>query len=83
MTTNALVDGVGWLGAALVVVAYALVSFNRLSPATVRYQTLNIFGSLFLIVNTAWHAAWPSTAVNIIWAAIALLALTRRPPRAA
>jgi hypothetical protein len=79
MTTNALLDGVGWVGAALVVVAYALVSFDRLSPATLRYQTLNILGSIALIVNTAWHAAWPSTAVNIIWAAIALLALTRRP----
>ena len=79
MTSNALLDGVGWVGAALVVVAYALVSFNRLSPATFRYQAFNIVGSLFLIVNTAWHAAWPSTAVNIIWAAIALIALTRRP----
>jgi hypothetical protein len=79
MTTNALLDGVGWVGAALVVVAYALVSFDRLSPATLRYQALNILGSIALIVNTAWHAAWPSTAVNIIWAAIALLALTRRP----
>jgi hypothetical protein len=77
MTSNVVLDEVGWLGAALVVAAYALVSFNRLSASSPRYQALNIVGSLCLIINTAWHAAWPSTAVNIIWAAIALMALTR------
>jgi hypothetical protein len=75
--THALLDGVGWLGAALVIVAYALVSFNRLSPASFRYQALNIVGSVLLIVNTAWHAAWPSAVVNVVWAAIALVAVTR------
>jgi hypothetical protein len=76
--THAILDGVGWLGAALVIVAYALVSFDRLSPASVRYQALNIVGSILLIANTAWHAAWPSAVVNVVWAAIALVAVTRR-----
>jgi hypothetical protein len=75
--THVLLDGVGWLGAALVNVAYALVSFNRLSPTSFRYQALNIVGSVLLIVNTAWHAAWPSAVVNVVWAAIALVAVTR------
>jgi hypothetical protein len=77
--TAFLVDGAGWIGAALVIIAYALVSFHRLSATTVSYQALNLAGSLLLIINTAWHAAWPSAVVNVVWAAIAILAVTRRP----
>jgi hypothetical protein len=77
--TALLLDGAGWIGAVLVIIAYALISFHRLSPTSVLYQALNIVGSILLIINTAWHAAWPSAAVNVVWAAIGLLAVTRRP----
>jgi hypothetical protein len=73
-----LFDACGWVGAACVIVAYALVSYGRMSPASTRYQGLNVAGSVMLIINTAYHAAWPSAVVNIVWAAIALSALVRR-----
>ena len=76
--SHPVLDGIGWLGAALVIVAYALVSFNRLTPGSLFYQGLNVAGSALLIVNTAWHAAWPSAVVNIVWAAIGLVAVTRK-----
>jgi hypothetical protein len=77
--TGVLLDGCGWVGALLVIAAYGLVSFDRLSAASMRYQALNIAGSILLIANTAWHAAWPSAFVNLIWAGIALIAVARRP----
>jgi hypothetical protein len=77
--TGILLDACGWIGALLVVAAYGLVSFGRLSAGSVRYQALNISGSILLIANTAWHAAWPSAFVNFIWAGIALIAVARRP----
>ncbi|HWZ58206.1 MAG TPA: hypothetical protein VNW46_04445 [Gemmatimonadaceae bacterium] len=76
--TALLLDGAGWIGAVLVIIAYALISFHRLSATSVLYQGLNIVGSILLIINTAWHAAWPSAAVNVVWAAIGLAAVTRR-----
>jgi hypothetical protein len=82
--THVLLDAAGWLGAALVIVAYALVSFHRMSAASIAYQALNIAGSILLIMNTAYHAAWPSAAVNVVWAAIGLIAVARSPrPRGA
>jgi hypothetical protein len=77
--SGVLFDVCGWIGALLVIAAFGLVSFDRLSAASLRYQALNIVGSILLIVNTAWHAAWPSAAVNVIWAGIALIAVARRP----
>ena len=77
--SHLLLDAAGWIGAALVIIAYALLSFHRLNATTIAYQALNIVGSLLLIINTAWHAAWPSAVVNIIWAAIGLVAVARAP----
>ena len=82
--THVLLDAAGWLGAALVIIAYALVSFRRMSAASIAYQALNIVGSILLIINTAFHAAWPSAVVNVVWAAIGLIAVARSPrPRGA
>lgn len=79
MTPNFLMDAGGWIGALLLVVAYWLVSWGRVTGRSGSYQSLNIIGSFLLFVNTAWHDAWPSSAVNLIWIGIALSSLIRRP----
>ena len=68
-------DALGWVGAVALLLAYGLLSFRRLSGQGKTYQGLNIFGSFLLIINTAYHQAYPSTAVNVIWIAIAVLTL--------
>lgn len=73
--TEAAIEVVGWLGAAVVIVAYALVSFGVVHGRNRLYQSLNIIGGILLAVNTAWHGAWPSAAVNVIWTIIAAGAL--------
>lgn len=79
---GAAIDVIGWVGAAVVVVAYALVSFGAAHGRNRLYQSLNIIGGMLLAVNTAWHGAWPSAAVNVIWTIIAagvlIPALARR-----
>lgn len=74
---NAFVEIVGWLGAALVLAAYGLLSAQRLSSRSVAYQVLNIAGSLGLVINTGWNGAIPSAAVNVIWLGIGAHALWR------
>lgn len=71
------VDLAGWLGAAILLVAYALVSFDKLRGESFRYQFLNAVGSLLLIVNTVYYRAYPSAFVNVIWIVIAFLASMR------
>lgn len=75
---SALIDVVGWVGAALLVAAYALVSTGRLQGSGLRFQLLNIVGGVALTVNTAYHGAWPSAALNVVWVVVGLGALARR-----
>ncbi len=72
-----LIEVVGWLGAGMLVLAYGLVSYGYARSSGAIYQSLNLLGSVFLIINTAWHGAWPSSALNVVWAVIAVGVLVR------
>jgi hypothetical protein len=72
-----LIGVLGWIGSAAVVIAYALISTNRVQGSSVAYHSLNLGGSICLIVNTGYHGAYPSTFVNGVWTLIALFALVR------
>ncbi|HEX8639779.1 MAG TPA: hypothetical protein VF704_01345 [Allosphingosinicella sp.] len=38
---------------------------------------MNLFGAAGFTVNGAWHGALPSASLNVVWMAIAALALWR------
>ena len=78
MTNNAWFDTIGWAGAVALLVAYAMVSSRRLEGDSAVYQLLNISGSLLLAANTIFYGSYPSTFVNLIWAAIAAVSVMRR-----
>jgi len=71
------VDILGWFGALILIAGYVVVSYGEASGRSRVYQALNVAGSALLVVNTAWHRAWPSSAVNVLWAAIGIGALIR------
>ena len=79
--TTLIVDLLGWLGALLILVAYALVSARRLAGDAVGYQLPNLVGGLLLIVNTIYYGAYPSTLVNVVWVVVASWALLQRARR--
>jgi len=70
------VDAIGWAGAACLLLAYARLSSGRLAIG-VRYHLINLAGAGGLAVNGAFHQAWPSTARNVIWFGIGIIALRR------
>ncbi len=70
-----LFDSLGWVGAFLLLLAYALVSFKKLEADSLAYQGLNISASVLLAVNTLYHQAYPSSFVNITWTVIAFFAI--------
>lgn len=74
---STLVDVLGWAGAASLLLAYGLTSVGRLPPEGARFQMLNLFGAFALTVNSAYHGAWPSAALNIVWIGIGVAALLR------
>ena len=73
------IDAAGWLGAGLVLAAYALLSMRKLEGHSPAFQALNFFGSAGLATSAAVAGALPSAAVNLIWMAIGVVALVRRP----
>ncbi|HEX6732334.1 MAG TPA: hypothetical protein VF074_20115 [Pyrinomonadaceae bacterium] len=77
MTAVYFIDIFGWIGSVAVVTAYALISVNKVNSASGVYQLLNLIGSLFLVLNTAYYHAYPSTFVNLVWLVIAATALVR------
>jgi len=73
--TSTIIDIMGWVGAVLLLLAYALVSNRKLAGDSARFQLLNLSGGLLLAVNSGYHGALPSVAVNAVWIVIGLVAL--------
>lgn len=73
-----IIDIIGWIGSVMVVMAYGLNMYKKMSSDALSYYLLNIVGSGCLIVNTIYHHAIPSAAVNIIWVLIAVVALCKK-----
>jgi len=73
-----LINILGWLGSALLIIAYYRNSKNLLSAQSQMYQGLNIVGSIFLIINTVYYGAYPSSAVNIIWVVIGIIYFNKK-----
>ncbi len=74
---STVIDILGWIGAALLLLAYALVSNRKLTGDSMRFQLLNLSGGLMLAINSGYHGALPSVVVNAVWIVIGLTALLR------
>jgi hypothetical protein len=72
-----IINLIGWVGSGLVVLAYGLVSSNHMKGNSVSYQILNLMGGIFLLVNTVYFGAYPSSFTNMVWIFIAIAAIAR------
>lgn len=68
---------VGWIGTVLLVAAYFLVSYNKISSSDSRYQLMNLVGAIGVGANVFYQQAWPAFAMQIIWGIIAVIALIK------
>jgi hypothetical protein len=71
------VEVAGWTGAALILLAYLLLSAGKLTGQSLSYQLMNVFGAAGFIVNGWWHRAIPSASLNVIWLLIGAIATWR------
>jgi hypothetical protein len=71
------VEVAGWAGAALILIAYLLLSMGRLTGQSALYQWMNVFGAAGFVINGWWHGAIPSAALNVLWMGIGGFALWR------
>jgi len=68
-------DIIGWIGSFLILLAYYLVSSKRVKGDSFIYQFLNLAGAIGLIWISVVRAAWPLAFLDMVWAAIAGIAL--------
>ena len=69
-------DICGWIGMVLVLIAYALLSTNKIINGKV-YQFLNLIAAVFMAVGLFPKNAWFSFALQVIWGIIALVAIVK------
>ena len=75
--TEILIEAAGWSGAVVILGAYILLSLGRLQGNSPAYQWANVIGAAGFILNSSYHGAIPSVAINILWVAIGVFALWR------
>jgi hypothetical protein len=71
------VEIAGWIGAALILLAYLLLSAGKLTGQSLVYQGMNVVGAAGFVVNGWWHGAIPSAALNVLWLLIGAIASWR------
>jgi hypothetical protein len=70
-----MIEWAGWVGGALILVAYALVTTGRLSGKSATFQVLNVVGAFGLALNSWAHDAIPPAALDAAWCVIGIAAL--------
>ena len=71
------VEVIGWIGAALILIAYGLLSSGRRTGRSRLYQGMNIVGAVGFVINGWFNHAFPSAVLNVIWIGIGAYALAR------
>jgi len=68
---------VGWLGAAAILSAFALVSFSVLEGDSLAFHILNGAGAIGVVAVSLWKKAYPPAVLNGCWTVISLIAIVR------
>lgn len=69
-------DIIGWIGMILVLLAYALLSTNKIKNG-LAYQFLNLAAALLMAIGLFPKNAWFSFVLQVIWGLVAIIALIR------
>jgi hypothetical protein len=72
-----LIEAAGWIGASLILGAYILLSAGKMQGNSPAYQWMNLIGGAGFVLNSGYHGAVPSVAINVAWIAIGGFALWR------
>lgn len=76
MTAEVFYNGVGIIGAFLILIGFYRTSIGKWKNKSFIYEMDNLVGALFLIIYQLHYHAYISVTVNIIWAIIAFRGLT-------
>lgn len=69
-------DIFGWTGMILVLIAYALLSTDKIKNG-ILYQLLNLIAGIFMAIGLFPKNAWFSFTLQLIWTIIALITILK------
>lgn len=69
-------DILGWIGMILVLLAYALLSTNKINNGKI-YQSINFIAAVLMAIGLFPTKAWFSFTLQIIWALIAIISFVK------
>ncbi len=69
-------DICGWIGMILVLLAYMLLSTNKINNGLL-YQVLNLLAGIFMAIGLYPKNAWFSFTLQIIWALVAMVSIIK------
>ena len=69
-------DILGWLGMILVLLAYALLSINKIKNG-ITYQILNLLAAIFMAIGLLPKNAWFSFTLQIMCWLIAIVSIIK------
>jgi MYXO-CTERM domain-containing protein len=70
-------DAIGSAGVAILMLAFALTSFGRLSPEARSYHALNVIGAALACTASLRIGFVPFVVLEALWTLVALVALLR------
>ncbi|MCM1053043.1 MAG: hypothetical protein NC483_03630 [Ruminococcus sp.] len=69
-------DIIGWVGMILVLIAYILLSTNKINNGFL-YQFLNLSAALLMAIGLYPKNAWFSFTLQVIWGLVAAIAIIK------
>jgi predicted membrane protein len=72
---NYIPDVIGMTGVFLLIIAYFLLSTNRMSSQSLKYQLLNLIGAIFILFSLFFNFNLSSFAIEMIWIIISLIGI--------
>ena len=69
-------DIIGWVGMILVLLAYILLSTNKLKNGAT-YQMLNLVAAALMAIGLYPKNAWFSFTLQVVWGIVAIVAIAK------
>jgi hypothetical protein len=75
--TNIAMEIIGWAGSLIIILVYALNSYQKIKSDSLVFYVLNIVGGILLIIYSFHKDAPPNIFINTVWVIIAVPALIK------
>ena len=70
-------DAIGLFGVVLLLIAYYLLSVNKMSADSISYQMYNLIGAILILISLFFHWNLSSVVIEIAWIIISLIGIYR------